>query len=283
MGIGNTAAKALLILRDIPEVDLNNTVFFGRQVDYTSNYLRRKIYKNKQNFSDISNKYADNLLEYLGFHSYKILDIADYEGASILHDLNEPIPQTLQKSFTNVIDIGTSEHIYDVSQSIRNIRDLCAPGGHVVMVSPANSWLGHGFYQFSPELFFRSFSDEYGFEVLHVFLVKELFFREKWFSLPDPKKVDQRGSILTKKKCQLIVIAKKKRNVAALPTPQQSDYINAWKNPDPSRLGKIFLSLPKSMRTVLAQTIIPIQMHYRYRLKPIQFKWKNGAYTFNKS
>ena len=36
---------------------------------------------------------------------------------------------------------------------------------HFVRITPANNFFGHGFYQFTPELFFRIFSAANGFEV----------------------------------------------------------------------------------------------------------------------
>ena len=39
-------------------------------------------------------------------------------------------------------------------------------GGHFIGVYPIDNFCGHGFYQFLPELFFRCFSQENGFESL---------------------------------------------------------------------------------------------------------------------
>ncbi len=38
-------------------------------------------------------------------------------------------------------------------------------GGHFISVTFANNFLGHGFHQFSPELYFRVFCPANGFEV----------------------------------------------------------------------------------------------------------------------
>jgi hypothetical protein len=43
--------------------------------------------------------------------------------------------------------------------------DLLKVGGTFVASTPANYFMGHGFYQFSPELFFRLFCPENGFRL----------------------------------------------------------------------------------------------------------------------
>jgi 2-polyprenyl-3-methyl-5-hydroxy-6-metoxy-1,4-benzoquinol methylase len=59
-----------------------------------------------------------------------------------------------------VFDGGTLEHIFDYPTAIKNCMKMVKPGGHLLLTTPANNWFGHGFYQFSPELFysFVSFS-----------------------------------------------------------------------------------------------------------------------------
>src|SRR5436190_23618464 len=55
--------------------------------------------------------YADELLRFLGAKEVVSVDRSGFEGATLLHDLNEPFPKSLQCSFDLVIDGGTLEHI----------------------------------------------------------------------------------------------------------------------------------------------------------------------------
>src|SRR3989442_3215626 len=49
--------------------------------------------------------YSDEFLhDFLGVGTLAILDYSSYEGANIIHDLNQPIPEDLQRCFDVVID-----------------------------------------------------------------------------------------------------------------------------------------------------------------------------------
>jgi hypothetical protein len=64
-------------------------------------------------------------------------------------------------------------------------------GGGYFASLPANNWSGHGFYQFTPELFYRTFSEENGFRVSKL-LVAPACVGGRWLDRPacevmDPK------------------------------------------------------------------------------------------------
>lgn len=88
---------------------------------------------------------------------YRHIDSIDYypdEGPTLVLDLNRPLPTELQAAFDLVYDGGTMEHCFDPAQVLRNAASLVAPGGRVIHHVPLNNWVDHGFYQFSPTLFF---------------------------------------------------------------------------------------------------------------------------------
>jgi SAM-dependent methyltransferase len=94
----------------------------------------------------------------LGVIEVLVLDYSPYEGAEIVHDLNRPAPEELHDHFDLIVDGGTMEHVFDVRQALTNIAHMLKIGGRVIHISPANNWVNHGFYQFSPTLFY----DYYG-------------------------------------------------------------------------------------------------------------------------
>ena len=51
--------------------------------------------------------YGETLFEKLGFGQMEAMDFSGYEGASILHDLNKPIPDDLDEQFDFILDGGT--------------------------------------------------------------------------------------------------------------------------------------------------------------------------------
>ncbi|MDR0809925.1 MAG: methyltransferase domain-containing protein [Gemmobacter sp.] len=97
-------------------------------------------------------KFCEGLMRRLGFGEMESMDFSDYEGATILHDLNKPVPEALHGQFDFIFDGGTIEHVFDVPQALRNAFLMLKPGGRFVSANGMNGWLAHGLYQFSPEL-----------------------------------------------------------------------------------------------------------------------------------
>jgi SAM-dependent methyltransferase len=94
-----------------------------------------------------------------------VLDNSDYEGASVIHDLNEPVPERLHGRFDVVFDGGSLEHVFEFPTALRSVMAMVKPGGHLIVGTPTNNLSGHGFYQFSPELFHRALGPQSGFRL----------------------------------------------------------------------------------------------------------------------
>lgn len=90
----------------------------------------------------------------LGLGDVLAVDYSAFESAEVVHDLNQPVPSELRNRFGLVVDGGTIEHVFDVRQCLSNIAAMLKPGGRVVHMAPANNYVNHGFYQFSPTFFF---------------------------------------------------------------------------------------------------------------------------------
>ena len=134
-------------------------------------------------------------------------------------------------------------------------------------MSPAgilSGWLlednfqGHGFYQFSPELFYRIFTQVNGFAVIKMF-VSEDPADATWFEVADPDRVKRRVELTNSRPTYLAVIAKKLRGAEIVVMGvYQSDYVTLWKH-DASpaeaylkRLGRQFMNLvPDAAKGVL--------------------------------
>jgi len=94
------------------------------------------------------------LFRLLNVEELYALDVSDYENADIIADLNMPISDELRGRFNLIIDGGTLEHIFDIKQAMMNISMMMKSGGRIIHLSPASNHIGHGFYSFSPGLFF---------------------------------------------------------------------------------------------------------------------------------
>jgi hypothetical protein len=178
------------------------------------------------------NGFAEPLLKLLGAEHISSIDASHYERASVLHDMNTPIPETLRESFSVVVDAGTLEHVFNFPVAIKNCMEMTRLDGHLLMMTPANNFMGHGFYQFSPELFFRVFCGENGFEVVKAILC-EVDPRGRWYSVVDPATARRRVELINRRPTYLMIQARKVRQVPILVVPpQQSDYKTLWQEAD---------------------------------------------------
>ncbi len=81
------------------------------------------------------------------------IDISDYDQCSIVHDLNEDVPDRLHEKYDVVMDLGTSEHVFDFPRVLKNYFEMLKIGGRIIHVLPATDFVDHGFYMFSTTLF----------------------------------------------------------------------------------------------------------------------------------
>ena len=182
--------------------------------------------------------YAEPFLRLLGAREIVSFDASDYEGATCIHDFNLPLDKKFFRRFSVVLDGGTLEHIFNFPQAISNCMEMVDLGGHFLGITPTNNFVGHGFYQFSPELFFRIFSPCNGFA-----LRKMLAFESpgtNWYEVVDPAAVGQRVTLINRRETYLLVIAQKTATVPIFASAiQQSDYRARWQleqlGPSPTR------------------------------------------------
>ncbi|HMN71510.1 MAG TPA: hypothetical protein PKA55_06535 [Rhodoblastus sp.] len=108
----------------------------------------------------------ETVLEAMGFGAVHSLDVSDYEGCTHVFDLNRvDLPSAWRGAYSVVYDGGTLEHVFDFATALRNCIELLEPLGLFVHIGPMNNWPDHGFYQFSPTLWFDVFVQN-GFELL---------------------------------------------------------------------------------------------------------------------
>jgi SAM-dependent methyltransferase len=172
--------------------------------------------------------YAEPVFRALGAKKVSSLDVSDFEGAEVVHDLNKPLPEQFKERFDLVYDGGTLEHVFNFPLALQNCMEMLRPGGMLFMHTIANNYCGHGFYQFSPELFFRVFSAENGFEMQKM-IAHRVGPYGRWYEVSDPSAIRSRVEVLSFTPLQLILRAKRTQVVPLFTTtPQQSDYTPRW-------------------------------------------------------
>lgn len=237
-------------------VNFSRTVMIGRQelhldVPTLDRLLRAYGHESAQaaQIAEEADGYAEPLLTLLGAEEVHSLDASDFEGATLVHDLNQPIADDLRTRFTAVLDSGSLEHVFDFPTAIRSLMELADLGGHVVLITPTNNLMGHGFYQFSPDLLYRVFAPENGYEVESM-VAFESRPGARWYSVADPMKAGHRVELRNSWETYLAVRARRTMTAPVLAaSPQQSDYAAAW-------AGEPFVYSPSTLRR-FAHRVVP--------------------------
>jgi SAM-dependent methyltransferase len=172
-------------------------------------------------------KYSEDFLSLLGAKEIVAIDVSDYEGAEIIHDMNQPIPDSLVSSFDLVLDGGTLEHVFDFPTALRNATQMVRPNGRFISFTMANNFCGHGFYQFSPELFYRFLCPRNGYSMESCIIWEDIP-GSMFYRVPDPDSIQSRINLTSEYGTYMFVQAKKLGDVSREFIPQQSDYLRLW-------------------------------------------------------
>jgi hypothetical protein len=244
MGLNTSVAKLLARAR-LHGASFACTVTIGRQSlaipkkDLKS--IARRLGLRGIDWSSFArNGFAEDFFRVLlGSEILRSIDYSDYEKVDIVHDLNTPIPEALHGNFDALVDAGSLEHIFDVKQVLTNYMNMIKVGGCLFVVTTANNMCGHGFYQFSPEFFYRVFGHANGFIVNDVILIEypllsvETSRHQHCFRVADPAKIGRRVELITRK--PVLIFLHATRISSEMPfreIPVQSDYREKWRAAD---------------------------------------------------
>jgi len=230
--------------------------------------------------------FIDPFLRALGASEVHAMDASPYEGADLVQDLNLPVPEQFKERYTAVFDGGTLEHIFSYPTALKNCMEMLRPGGTLFINVVANQQLGHGFYQLSPELFFRALAPENGFTVERMHAYEGVMGASRALGIPyefqrmgpryrveDSVLHGGRHELFNRWPLALMVEARKIETVPVFREfPQQSDYQATWTShadggsPGPSHEGssaalrlqrRVAGSLPPHVKTALWLDVLP--------------------------
>jgi len=221
-----------------------NTLVLGQQAVYvTFKDLKNLFISHNLNIKKLPNDFDKNnkipqwigtdydkntnvqtVLTLLGAGKVNIVDISNYEKPDIVLDFNEAVEEKYFNNFDTIFDIGTLEHIFDSYTAFSNIIRMTNIGGRIILILPASNAINHGFYSFSPTLFYDFFESN-GFEDCRVFFLEgnpfDYFRKGKIFKY---NKSDIECPFITSNSVEIYFSAVKKNNVKEIIKPIQGIY-----------------------------------------------------------
>jgi hypothetical protein len=226
---------------------LGNVLTLGR----LGNQIDKKKLKllGLQNNKAFSKEYSEEILiEYLGANCVDSIDNSDFESANIIHDMNDEL-NDITKKYDTIIDFGTSEHVFNINQNLKNISKLSRTGGRIIHCLPANNQCGHGFWQFSPELFFSLYDESNGYQSTKLYLIDSYNDKNYWQIRKQPK--NERLELNSFTPLYIFVTTVKKLE-NTFQKAQQSDYAYAW---DKELNNTNIIKIEKSLSSVIWKKI----------------------------
>jgi hypothetical protein len=229
MGLDLVGLEGLLCARKY-FTKYDKCVMLGRQEFHINHQFVNQTCENNSIDYERGNddKYIDKLLSSFGFGQVDSMDNSLFEECTIVHDMNKPVREDMKFDF--VFDGGTTEHVFNTVQSIQNMIDLLNVGGILLCITPNNNFPGHGFYQFSPEIYARVMTEKYGMELLECYVAHIHTRQPQWhkvISMPDESKYADSGFVYN------VAIARKISDVGSrlIDDPPNQQYYEdiAWK------------------------------------------------------
>lgn len=180
-----------------------------------------------------------SFFEMLGFDDVRSCDIADWEGADHIFDLNEDIPAELVGRFDAVFETGTITQIFNLPKVLENLHELLAVGGRVMhCATPSNNHIDLGFAMPCPTLF-ADFYAANGYEVETQYLCEytsywyhDRLFTPRWDVYDyEPGSLDglsfgRYGGA----QAANFVVARKQESSTGNVSPQLGQYQDTWKD-----------------------------------------------------
>lgn len=197
---------------------------FGFTIDQSTFTHQDKALK-KGMISDV------DLFTGLGFDEVRSIDYSDFEDADYVLDLNNPVPESLHNKFDAIYDGGTLEHVFNFPQSLKNIHNMLKPGGIIMHASPSHNHVDHGFYMFSPTIYYDYYTaNSYNVVRANIFEYEAAHDKCTWLvykyvpGMLDPISHGGWG----KKLLGIWFVAQKTTHATCDVIPQQSFYKRAW-------------------------------------------------------
>lgn len=180
----------------------------------------------------------------LGFERVEALDIAEWEQAAVIHDLNRPVPAELHARWDVIFETGTTVQIFDTATVLANLARMVAVGGRIIhALVPSHNHVDLGFAMPSPTLY-ADFYAANGFRLVSCYLclLETYWHRGRLFTPSCDVRRYQPGAIdhlsygrFGSRQLALFVVAERTPDSTSDQIPQLGQYRQSWQEFDTAR------------------------------------------------
>jgi SAM-dependent methyltransferase len=167
----------------------------------------------------------------LGFEEVQSCDVSPYEGATLLADLNQPVPPAMHGRFDVIFNGGTLEHIFHVRAALANVHEMLRVGGRAIHIAPSSNTIDHGFYSISPTLFHDYYSANH-YSILTLYLFECHSWTGEWAIYDYGRgRMDSRlGRTSSAKMAGVYCVVQKTAGSTADAVPAQTHFARLWQS-----------------------------------------------------
>jgi SAM-dependent methyltransferase len=231
MGIAKGAVALLYELKQT--TPLSGTVCqLGRQHVYLSGD-ELGVVASRFGFSATVTGKVDDVAVFksLGFGVVESVDYSDFEQPTHTLDLNQPVAESFREKYDAIFDGGTLEHVFNFPVALKNIHTMLKPGGLIIHASPSHNHVDHGFYMFSPTVFYDYYrANRYDIEKMYIFEYEADHAGRPWliYNYTPAAVAHLSFGGWGRKLLGIWCVARKTAASSCDVVPQQSFYVSAW-------------------------------------------------------
>jgi len=150
----------LCVGKQTVHVDLNHAIeLFGRyglSIDSLNNLYSLKKFDTSTRHGN-ETIFDHDLLACFSVAKYHCLDRSKYEGATIVHDMNTPIPENMYGQFDFIYNGSCMDNLFNPVSFIQNTSRMLKTGGRILHIECAAGVVG-AYLMYSPQWFFSYYA-----------------------------------------------------------------------------------------------------------------------------
>lgn len=118
MGLDINGIRLQLLAKQL-EVDFKDVITIGcQELHLTDKQLQKECVDFAVPFdmgkiAGDDSRYSEPFFSLLGAQTTESIDNSDYENATIIHEMNNPLPTEFKDKFSVMADAGTFEHVFN--------------------------------------------------------------------------------------------------------------------------------------------------------------------------